>query len=171
MKYVPSFLTAVCYDFKMLLAEEKRKMIVLNSLKFLVENKDIIIHGYVIMDNHIHLIWQAIGDKTNEQLQRSLLKFTADAFKKELISTNESFLEEFLVKKKDRNYQFWKRDSIQVDLFSEKFFKQKLTYIHDNPVKAGLSDLPEDYLYSSAAFYENGIDKWGLIDEHTASRW
>lgn len=155
----------------MLLKEEKFKMIVINSLKYLVESKEIVIYGYVIMDNHIHLIWHVIGTKTNEQIQRSLLKFTADEFKKELKINNESFLEEFLVNKKDRNYQFWKRDSIQVDLYSEKFFRQKLQYIHDNPIKAGLCSMPEEYLYSSSAFYETRIDKLGLMNVRTASRW
>jgi putative transposase len=171
MKYVPSYLTAVCYDFKMLLAEEKHKLIVINSLKYLVDEGEIVIYGYVIMANHIHLIWHSIGNKTNELLQRSLLKFTADKFKKELKKTNEQFLAEFLVNKKDRNYQFWKRDSMQIDLYSEKFFRQKLEYIHMNPVRAGLCTLPDDYLYSSAAFYETGIDRWGLMNELTASRW
>lgn len=84
MKYVPSFLTAVCYDFKMLLAEEKHKLIVINSLKYLVDSGQIVTYSYVIMDNHIHIVWHAISDKTNEQLQRSLLKYSADKFKKEL---------------------------------------------------------------------------------------
>jgi putative transposase len=171
MKQLPSFLTAVCFDFKMLLVEEKYKLIVINSLKYFVESEEIVIYGYVIMRNHIHLIWHSLGTKTNEQLQRSLLKFTADEFKKELKNTNTQFLEEFLVNKKDRNYQFWKRDSMQIDLYSEKFFKQKLEYIHMNPVRAGLCALPEEYLYSSAKFYETGIDIWGLMNESTASRW
>jgi putative transposase len=171
MKHIPSFLTAVCYDFKMLLAEEKYKLIVINSLKYLVQTGEIIIYGYVIMRNHIHLIWHAIGTKTNEQLQRSLLKFTADEFKKNLKISNEQFLAEFLVNKKDRNFQFWKRDSMQIDLYSEKFFRQKLKYIHMNPVRAGLCALPEDYLYSSAKFYETGLDKWELINELTVNRW
>jgi putative transposase len=171
MKHLPSFLTAVCYDFKMLLANEKNKLIVINSLKYLVEAGEIVINGYIIMDNHFHIIWHAIGNKTNEQLQRSLLKFTADEIKKDLKTNNKQFLAEFLVNKKDRNYQFWKRDSIQIDLYSEKFFRQKLTYIHDNPVKEGLCALPEEYLYSSAKFYETGFDKWGLMNENTASRW
>jgi putative transposase len=171
MKHVPSFLTAVCYDFKMLLVEEKQKLIVINSLKYLVDNQQIVIYGYVIMGSHIHIIWHAISDKTNEQLQRSLLKNTADEFKKTLKITNEQFLQEFLVNKKDRSYQFWKRDSLQVDLYSEKFFRQKLTYIHENPVRAGLCNLIEEYQYSSAAFYETGMDKWGLMNEQSASRW
>jgi putative transposase len=171
MKLLPSFLTAVCYDFKMLLEEEKYKLIVINSLKYIVHTGEIVIYGYVIMGNHIHLIWHAIGTKTNEQLQRSLLKFTADEFKKNLKISNEQFLAEFLVNKKDRNFQFWKRDSMQIDLYSEKFFRQKLKYIHMNPVKAGLCALPEDYLYSSAKFYETGLDKWELINELTVNRW
>jgi putative transposase len=171
MEHVPSFLTAVCYDFKMLLVEEKQKLIVINSLKYLVETSEIVIYGYVIMSNHIHVIWHAIGAKINEQLQRSLLKFTADEFKKELTVNNVQFLAEFLVNKKDRNYQFWKRDSMRIDLYSEKFFRQKLEYVHMNPVRAGLCALPEEYLYSSATFYETGIDKWGLMNERTASRW
>ncbi|MES2798234.1 MAG: transposase [Bacteroidota bacterium] len=171
MKHLPSYLTAVCYDFKMLLADEQHKIVVINSLKYLVDAEQIIIYGYVIMSNHIHIIWHAIGIKTNEQLQRSLLKYTADEFKKCLKNTNEQFLAEFLVNKKDRNYQFWKRDSVQVDLYSEFFFRQKLEYIHMNPVRAGLCALPEDYKYSSAVFYETGLDIWGLMNERTASRW
>lgn len=85
---LPSFLTVVCYDFKMVLAEEKHKLIVINSMKYLVEKHEIVIYGYVIMSNHLHGIWHAIGVKTNEQLQRSLLKFTADVFKKELKVNN-----------------------------------------------------------------------------------
>ena len=52
MKYAPSFLTVVCYDFKMLLAEEKQKLIAINSLKYLVETGEIVIYGYVIMNNN-----------------------------------------------------------------------------------------------------------------------
>ena len=104
-------------------------------------------------------------------MQRSILKFTADAFKKDLKATNEQFLEEFKVNKKDRSYQFWKRDSMQIDLYSEKFFEQKLEYIHMNPVRAGLCTLPEEYLYSSAKCYETGHDIWGLINEQNFGCW
>ncbi len=176
MKNLPSYVTAVCYDFKMLLSTEAFKIVVKNSLKYWVEKNELVIYGYVIMrfaarGNHFHLIWQAVGTKTNEQLQRSILKNTADGFKKELTASNELFLTEFLVNKKDRNYQFWKRDTMQIDLYSEKFIKQKLNYIHLNPVRAGLCALPEDYLYSSARFYETGHDVWGLMDVRTVSRW
>jgi putative transposase len=60
---------------------------------------------------------------------------------------------------------------MQIDLYSEKFLRQKLEYMHKNPVRAGLCSLPEDYLYSSAKFYEAGNDIYVLMNERTASRW
>ncbi len=63
-------------------------------------------------------------------------------------------LEEFKVDKKDRDYQFWKRRPLSVELYSELVYWQKIDYIHDNPVKAGLCKYPEEYKYSSAKYYE-----------------
>ncbi len=57
----------------------------------------------------------------------------------------------------------WKTDSLSVDLYSEQVFNQKLNYIHYNPVKAGLCNLPEDYKYSSTDYYELNKSKWDFI--------
>ena len=43
---------------------------------------------------------------------------------------------------------------------------QKLNYIHYNLVKSGICKLPEDYKYSSAMFYQTGIDNWGFLSHH-----
>ena len=51
------------------------------------------------------------------------------------------------------NYQFWIQDNHPVELFSLKFIIQKINYIHDNPVKAGIVDAPHLYLHSSAGVY------------------
>ncbi len=47
-------------------------------------------------------------------------------------------------------------------------FIQKLAYIHNNPVVAGLCQFPEEYKYSSAAFYEKGIGEWDFITHYNA---
>ncbi len=54
----------------------------------------------------------------------------------------------------DRKYEYGRRDSFNTDLFTHGVFMQKLVYIHYNPVKAGLCNVPEEYNYSSASFYE-----------------
>ncbi len=66
----------------------------------------------------------------------------------------------------DRNYNFWQRDSLNIELFSASVFHQKLTYTHYNPVRANLCTLHEDYYFSSALFYEKGIDYFGFIEHY-----
>jgi putative transposase len=50
-------------------------------------------------------------------------------------------------------------------LISNKFKQQKLDYIHNNPVAAGLVDEPEFYKYSSASDYagQKGLLKIKLL--------
>jgi len=57
------------------------------------------------------------------------------------------------------NYQFWQQENHPVELVSTKFVKQKIEYLHENPVRAKLVDTPERYIYSSAKDYagEKGI--------------
>ena len=60
----------------------------------------------------------------------------------------------------------WKTDSLIVDLYSKKVFEQKLDYIHNNPVVAGISDLPEEYKYSSASYYIINKCEWDFIADY-----
>lgn len=68
---------------------------------------------------------------------------------------------------KDREYQFWERNPLSVELRTAKVFKQKLDYIHYNPVMAGIYTLPEEYKYSTARFYETGVDDWGFVSHYS----
>jgi putative transposase len=164
---LPQFFTATILNWKMLLKPIEYKEIILNSLKYLVHEQKVNVNAFVLMDNHIHLIWQLEGNLRQEDIQGLFLKFTAEAFKKELKINNSEFLKDFFVNKADRKYQFWKRNSLSIELYSKAVFEQKLTgcvsYIHDNPVNAGLRKLPEEYYYSSAKFYETGIDNFGIL--------
>ena len=60
---------------------------------------------------------------------------------------------------------FWERNPKSIDLYTPKIIYQKLDYIHANPVqeKWNLCKEPKDYIYSSAEFYETGIDRFGLL--------
>lgn len=82
-----------------------------------------------------------------------------------LADSANPMLNEFLVNSTDRKYQFWKRSSLSVDLWSDEVFMQKLVYIHNNPVqeKWKLAEHPEDYKYSSARFYVDGSDEFNLV--------
>jgi len=49
--------------------------------------------------------------------------------------------------------QLWQQDNHPIELFDAKILHQKLDYLHNNPVEAGIVEKPEDYLYNSARNY------------------
>jgi len=154
------FFTATILDWKKLLQPEKYKKVIIHSLAFLVNENRVKVYAFTIMDNHIHLIWQALPKNTPEQLQRSFLRFTTQQIKFDLQEHHLNVLELFYVGAKDRMYQFWERNPLSVELYTPAVMYQKLEYIHENPVKAGLCRMPEEYRYSSASFYETGEKEW-----------
>lgn len=99
-------------------------------------------------------------------LQRDFLKFTAQKIKRDLEHNHPKVLFHFLVNAKDRKYQFWERNPLSVAIWSEKVLKQKLRYLHENPVRAGLCRFPEEYKYSSALLYKTGVDNWGFLTHY-----
>ena len=69
-----------------------------------------------------------------------------------MIKNHAEDLKDFMVNAKDRKYQFWERNPLSVEIWSEKVLLQKLKYMHENPVRAGLCKYSDDYIYSSALF-------------------
>ena len=161
----PHFFTATCLEWKKLLAPDKYKDIIINSLRFLVKDQRVMVYGFVIMHNHLHLVWHLRAGRKRPDVQRDFLKFTAQQIKEDLIKHHPAVLQHFRVGAKDRQYQFWERNPLSVELWSGKVILQKLTYIHQNPVRAGLCRLPEKYRYSSAAFYHSGLDNRGFLTQ------
>lgn len=157
------FFTATVLEWKHLLKDGKYKEVILDSLRYFVREKRAVVNSFVIMSNHIHLIWQAVNGFTPEQNQHCFLKYTAQQIKFDLQHSNPQLLEGFKVNAKDRIYQFWERNSLSIDLYNEEVYLQKENYIHYNPVEAGLCKFPEEYYYSSARFYETQVDEFGFL--------
>ena len=157
------FFTATNLEWKNLLARDKYKDIVIESMRHLVKNNKVIIYGFVLMNNHIHLLWQMRAGMKRDAVQRDFLKHTAQEIKNDMLDNHKEELQQYLVNAKDRKYQFWERNALSVEIWSEKVFLEKLKYIHANPVRAGLCNYPLQYKYSSASFYHTGIDNWGFL--------
>ncbi|MGF2413088.1 REP-associated tyrosine transposase [Ferruginibacter sp.] len=167
--HYPQFFTATILDWKHLLLDDKHKNIIIDSLKFLVSEKRVILNAFVIMNNHIHLIWQPAFAFTPSDVQASFMKHTAKQLKGSLTKDDIVALETYKVNKYDRLYQIWKRESLSIELRTHAVFMQKLEYIHYNPVKAGLCANPEDYYYSSAKFYFNTVDDFGILTHYSGN--
>ena len=126
-----------------------------------------ILYGFVIMSNHIHLIVQSENSKLSDLL-RDFKKFTATTILNKIETEPESRADwmlkrfEFACNSHSRNekYQFWQYGNHPEEIFSEKFFWSKLDYIHLNPVRAGIVVKASHYVYSSASNY---VEDSGVI--------
>jgi putative transposase len=151
------FYTASILDWKCILNDETRQNIILGAIQHLTELNALKVYAFVIMPNHIHLIWQPLSNEKVKNVQLSFMKFTAQKILFELQDSEYPQIQDFLVDKKDRKYQIWHRNPLAVELYSRKVIEQKLDYIHNNPI---------EYVYSLASFYENDDPKYSFLTHY-----
>ena len=161
-----NFLTFTIVDWVDLFTRLAYSEMVLESLRYCQEKKGLEVYAYVIMSNHVHLIISTENSAGLSSIVKDLKSYTARQFieymedgrKQE--SRREWMLNRFsFAAKRNRRkskYQTWKRDNHPIALFSPKVIRQKLDYIHYNPVVAKIVTEPWDYLFSSASNYHSG---------------
>ncbi|EAZ80891.1 transposase [Algoriphagus machipongonensis] len=160
------FFTSTIRNWIPFLKSDFRKDIIISSLKHLSDKNCIKVYGFVVMPNHIHLIIECLKLNGKEMPHASFLKFTGHECLKLIRANSYTILEKFRVKSTKKNYEFWKEDSMKIELYSPEIAIQKLDYIHNNPCqkKWMLSEDPISYDYSSFQFYETGKDRFGFLN-------
>ena len=159
------FWTATIHKWYQLLEKDEHKQILLDSLKFLSDKGLVSIYAFVIMPNHVHFIWQPHRLNGKESPLGSFLKFTAHKLLMQLKSDKED--SKYLVDIPNKKHEIWQRDPLATELISLEVAKQKLNYVHYNPI-SGKWNLAKDdisYRFSSARFYETGIDDFGFLKD------
>ncbi len=157
------FWTATIHKWLPLLENNINKQTMVDTLKYLSDKGLINVYAFVIMPNHIHLIWQQNALNGKETPKGSLLKHTAHSFLKQLKENGTTKLYE--VNEANKKHEIWQRDSLGIEIYNREVAKQKVDYIHFNPV-SGKWHLAKDdlsYHFSTARFYENGIDDFGFL--------
>jgi len=154
------FLTFTVVDWVDIFSRRSHRDIIIDSLNHCVQKKAARIYGFVIMTNHMHIILQsATGNLSG--LIRDFKKWTSvtllSAVQHEPESRREWMLHRFAWNAArhatNTNYQVWTHENHPMEIWSHKFFLQKLNYIHQNPVRAGWVGQEEDYVYSSAGHF------------------
>lgn len=157
----PYFLTCTIIQWLALFAQPANAQIVLDSLGFLQRERGLRLYGYVIMENHCHLL--AAGPSLAKSLS-SFKSFTAHRIverMKERRSPGLDLLGWYRLRHKtDREHQVWQEGSHPVQIEGETMMRQRLEYIHNNPVNRGYVDDPLCWRYSNARNYA-GLE--GLI--------
>ena len=126
------FWTATIHKWLHLLGSDLNKQLIIDYLKKLSDEGLITVYAFVIMPNHIHLMWQQNNLNGKEAPKGSLLKYTGHEFLKILKTESKSYLYE--VNAANKKHEIWQRDSLGIEIYSIKVAKQKLEYIHNNPV-------------------------------------
>ena len=162
------FWTTTVNSWNQLLKSDENKMIIINSLQWLRNNQFIEIYGYVIMPNHIHLIWKQLKLNGKEFPKSSFEKYTARLLVKNMQVSNDTQIHKYAVREYDRKNNIWKRDPLAVSVFSKEMAAQKINYMHNNPLQAHwtLCTIPEDYRFSSARFYTHGLDEFNILTHY-----
>lgn len=156
----PHFITATVVDWIDVFTRKVYKDYIIEALDYSIKNKGMVVFGYVIMSNHIHLVVQAQHNNLSD-LIRDFKKFTAKTILNEIHTSPESRREWMLERFKkaieshsrNKNFQFWQYGNHAEEVITLKFLWSKLDYIHLNPVRAGLVERATDYIYSSASNY------------------
>ena len=103
------FFTATINSWQNLLTNNDMKKIVTDSLAWLSKENKAYVHGFVVMPNHIHLLWTINNQYQVNEVENTLLKFTGHEFKKYLLAQNNKLLSNYVATQSDRNYHFCER--------------------------------------------------------------
>ena len=171
------FVTSTVVDWIDVFTRPVYKNIVLESLRYCQQQKGLDIYAWVLMTNHLHLI-ASVRQTDNSghavtnisDVLRDFKKFTNKRIITAIQENPQESRKEWILDRcwfrgandlKIKNFKFWQDGCYIETICKYDFYRQKLDYIHLNPVRQEIVDRPEHYLYSSARDYCGGK---GLID-------
>jgi REP element-mobilizing transposase RayT len=147
------FCTSTIVQWQCVFKEERYCQTIIDSFKYCREHKGLILYGFVIMMNHIHLMASSKDGYQLTDIIRDFKRHTSTQIAQLLERDNEKlFLYIFRKEGKRQRSQLkvWQDDYHPVAILSEKWFNEKMEYMHNNPVRKGYVNKPEDWKYSSA---------------------
>ena len=162
-QYYPHFLTFTTVGWVDLFTRKECVQIIRDSMIYCQKNKGLVIHAYVIMSNHLHLVCGASeGGPGLSEIIRDFKKFTSKQLLKWIFYSGKESRKDWLkvvfeyhakYNSRNKNYQVWQQNNRPMECINSRFTWQKIDYIHHNPVVAGMVEKTVDYLWSSARNY------------------
>jgi len=161
------FWTATINKWHRLLESDRYKDVIIKSIDYLSNIGKIDVFAFVIMPNHLHLIWRVNELNGKESPHGSLLKYTAHEFRKMLLHEDKNKLLTYQTTSENKDHEFWQRDPLAIHLYTAKVAFQKLAYVHSNPLAKHwkLAKDPCEYKYSSARYYEMNEKNFSFLKD------
>jgi putative transposase len=146
------FITFSCHHRDPLLSDSQSRTVFEQTLERVRQWYGFFLTGYVVMPEHVHLL---ISEPERARLSVALQMLKQVTAQKLRLSEGTPFWQ-------PRYYDF--------KVWTENKRVEKLRYIHRNPVKRGLVERPEDWLWSSFRHYATGADGTVEIESHWTAR-
>jgi putative transposase len=133
------------------------------SISYCRTEKGMELYCYCFMPRHVHFIFRSSNEQPSELL-RDFKRHTSKKVIESIESNPQESRKEWLLWMFKRagkknittsKYQFWQHHNKPIELWSEKVIKQKIDYIHNNPVESGFVTNAIDWKYSSARNYQD----------------
>lgn len=151
------FVTATCLDFAHLFAREELRSAMRASLLSDLARTKTVLHAYVVMTHHIHLVVKAPDALDPQALLKLVKKNSCDRLSPLLSSGERAQLAQ---QTGLNSRKFWQRSFRSLVVERNKTFWQKVGYVHENPMRAGLCQTAEDYGWSSARAFTERRWSW-----------
>lgn len=112
------------------------------------------LHAWVVMPNHIHVLFEPLADWALAKIVASWKKFTARRIRDFLRATDtaDGVANGFANREiggPGKPGPVWRREYWDRYIRDERHYRQTVEYIHNNPVAAGLAPCPEAWRWSS----------------------
>ncbi len=150
----PHFITLTVLHWIPVFTRPATVGILLDSLHYLMA-EGLTVYAYVILENHCHFVLQSPA------LDRDIARFKSFTAKQLICWLHDNRIQQVLDQlafykkayKVDQAYQFW-QEGVHPELIqNDEIMRQKIEYIHQNPVQRGYVDDPTHWRYSSAKDY------------------
>jgi len=132
--------------------------VITSSLDYCRKYKGLKIFAYVVMPTHFHAVVACESPNELSDIMRDFKRHTSRELIQVLEGSNcQVALSAFQAAKKDAkgntDYKLWQDGFHPKAIFTEAVLRQKIEYVHQNPVRKGLVEKAADWLFSSARNY------------------
>jgi putative transposase len=167
------YITIVTKDRLPIFRSDRMKELLACAIDEARQSAGFLLFSYVIMWDHMHLLTSRTSTTSN--MLRVMKGITArrliDYLKE---NSHVSSLAKLQHQERNRNYRYslWQTEKNVLPVFSEGMFMEKLNYIHQNPVRAALSERAEDYRWSSARIWKGqALENEPLLMDNDLIYW